>query len=331
MPYTLQLSDAKASPIRNVAGVSVDDQAFIDLINEAQRRLMRRGSFFELDQVMHFSLTGCDIVWPNFVGTVLGVKFCHGRPALLSNQNYSFVGPYHGHAPFASDVEIVDNGTACCSREVSGTLGKIISYHIVKPSDVGKTITLYGRQYGGQPLQELDTNGVLQMGLTLTAALADVKATALVTKIDSIVRQATDGMTYLYEADDAAGTHLRDISTYAPNETNPRYRRSCILGNPHHGWTDPVTGVKRHEIEALVKLAFIPVVNDRDFLMVDNLDALKFMVNAIRLEEANDEQGAEVKIACAIRELNMEMRDRQPQDQTPVRIQVLSGNTIRSP
>jgi len=179
-------------------------------------------------------------------------------------------------------------------------------------------------------LQET-VNGALQMGLTLTAALVDVQTTALVTKIDSIVRQATDGMAYLYEADDAIGTNLRDLSTYAPNETNPRYRRSCILGNPHGGWTDPATGVKRHEIEALVKLAFIPVVNDRDFLMVDNLDALKFMVNAVRLEEANDEQGAEIKIAAAIRELNMEMRDRQPQDQTPVRIQVLSGNTIRSP
>ena len=46
MPYQYTLLDLKNSgAIKNIAGVAVASPAFVDLVNEAQRRLMRRGAF----------------------------------------------------------------------------------------------------------------------------------------------------------------------------------------------------------------------------------------------------------------------------------------------
>jgi hypothetical protein len=78
-----------------------------------------------------------------------------------------------------------------------------------------------------------------------------------------------------------------------------------------------------------VKLEFVPVSNDRDFLLIDNFDAIKFMIQAIKFEEANDDQNAEIKITKAIRELNMESSDKNPDEQTAIRVS-LTGSTLRN-
>src|SRR5690606_21093600 len=105
----------------------------------------------------------------------------------------------------------------------------------------------------------------------------------------------------------------RDLAFYEPGETHPRYRRSFIENfnciPTQCGETD---GVTYRSLEALVKLQFVEVVSDYDFLPIDNFDAIKFMIQAIRLEEENKDELAEVKIAKAIRELNFELRNKLP-------------------
>jgi hypothetical protein len=208
---------------------------------------------------------------------------------------------------------------------VSGNTGKFIRYHVVKAEDYGKTITIYGKQYGGQPLQQL-VNGVTENGLTITATNPMAQTTTLVTKIDSVVRQATVGMTYLYEYDPAT-TKLRMLAIYEPSETNPRYRRMAIPNAGNCCRADE-NGERRWQIEALVKLQFIPVVAEGDFLLISNFDALAMAIQSIKARRANDLALARESMKDAIECLNFELRNKSPSDQLAVRVNIMGSNSI---
>jgi hypothetical protein len=244
----------------------------------------------------------------------------------LPFDNSIMMGYGRGHL----DTVIEDAETGCTYNDITGTTGKNLIYHIVNPADVGKTITFYGKQFGGQPLQQV-VNGTTIMGQPLAAiGGGDAMTPNLITQLFEVVRQPTQGMAYLYEFDPSTGLR-HDLAVYFPNETNPRYRRSRVLNHgPHHAKPDPATGVCWTGIEALVKLQFVELVTDQDFLLIDDFDALKLAIQAVKLEESNDSQAAEVKWVEAIRELNMELRDKFPDQQTSSRVQI-TGHRLRNP
>lgn len=329
--YTLQLKDARASSIANIAGKCANSDAFADLINEATRRLMKRGGWWNTELLLKICAYGCEITWPRFVGTVLGVRPCGSGSAMMRNQWWNIVGPANCLGGWATGtgwqggtVTIMDETPGPTYNEVTGNTGKIIQYSVVKNQDYGKTIRLFGFQYGNQPLQEKDANGNWVMGLTLTAANPYGRTTTLVTKITSVTREQTQGMTYLYEVD-ALG-NLHDLAEYQPTETNPQYRRSKIqnmCGIPY--FTDAYER-KVRKLEALIKLEYIPVQTDDDFLMISSLDALKFAIQAIRAEEAQDFVQAKIAMDAAILDLNMELRDRFPSMQTSIVMNATSSD-----
>jgi len=343
--YTHQLIDLKRSPVKNVAGSCVDSEDFLDTVNAAQQRLFRRGNWWDTEWLVELCLTDGCVTWPRYVSTVLGIRSCNGGTELRNNW-YSIIGQYQNYSGgiggigdnstfgymnrVGSTPVITDADSAPCYNEISGNAGKLIRYNVVKRSDIGKKLTIYGTQYGGQPLREQDANGDWIDGLTITAAAPFASTSVLVTKITSVTREATAGMAYLYEYD-ADTNLLRDLACYEPNETNPRYRRSRIESFCNLGVCKDANGVNKTKIQALVKLQFIPLKDDRDFLLIDNFDAIKFMVQAIKLEEAGQDSEAEVKILKAVRELNLEQRDKQPDRQTTVSVNSIMGFGILSP
>lgn len=327
MAYRFQLRDAKQSTLKNIAGACPDSQTFIDLVNEAQRRLLKRGNWSGTEWVFRFEIQGCHVTWPRFVQTVLGARFCHDKPAQIFNNHYSFVGAHHHHHGWHSNAMLEDANPAPCYNDITSNTGKLVRYYVTKQVDLGKKITLYGAQYGGQPLQE-QTNGIWQNGLTLTAAAPFVSTIVSVTRIESITREATAGPAYLFEYDPLTNL-VRDLAKFEPDETNPQYRRSKIC-NMHRGFRDE-NGRCLYHLDALIKLAFVPVNDDRDFLIVDDFDALKYAIQGIRADEAGDRATAESCILSGIRELNFTDRNNEPYDQTPVRVNVTDGGHIRNP
>lgn len=329
MPYTFTARNAKDSPeLKAIAAVCPESTEFLSQLNQVQRRLLRRGNWWDTEWLVRFCVHDNCVTWPRWVATVLGVRPCGSDAAQMFNQWYSIIGPTCRDT-FCGNIAITSINTAPTYNTVSGTTGRLIRYYVTKQNDIGKTITIFGRKYGGEPLQELDSDGNWQMGLTLTAAAPFVSSSTLVTQIDAITRQATQGQARLYEYDPDTDL-LRDLAVFDPNETNPRYRRSRIDSVCGMSACEDSNGVKQYQIEALIKLEFIPLVNDNDFLVIDNFDALKLGIQALRLEESNDEQLAEVKWLKAIREMNMEDRNRMPDDQTPVRTNFTGGSVIRN-
>lgn len=346
--YELQLINARNDiGIKNIAGVCKNTTEFADYVNRATRRLMKRGGWFGTEVLMRLCTTGCDVVFPRHVGTVLGVRLCQNDAMPIRNHWYSILGGgcqtswnnlygngYTGAGTgwgFQGGIggvqpTGVDTNTVPIFNQVSGNTGKIIRYHVVKANDYGKTITIYGKQYGGQPLQTL-TDGAWVNGVTVTAANPIGQTTALVTKIDSVVREATEGMAYLYEYDPST-TKLRMLASYEPNETNPSYRHMRMPAINCAPYYTDANDAKYWQFEALVKLQYIPVANDNDFLLIDNLDALALAIQAIKAEEANDDDLAEKKWFKAIQDLNFELRDKSPSDQFVVRARVMGSNRI---
>lgn len=329
MAYRYQLSEAKTSALREIAGVCPDSTKFVSLVNEAQRRLMRRGNWEGTEVLVRLCAHDACLTWPRYVKNVLGVRVCQGITPQIQNHWYEVIGPAKCNG-WRCDSTIVNTGQAPTYRKISGSEGRLIRYYVVKRNDVGKTVTIFGKQYGGQPLQER-VDGVWRDGLTITAAAPFGSTSVAVTEITRVVRQTTEGLSYLYEYD-ADEDQVRDIAMYEPNETNPLYLQSKIQGFCNLPRCNPdSTELQSVRFEALVKLSFVPVTNDWDFLAIDNFEALKFAIQAIRLEEANDDALGEAKMIKAIRELNFDLRDQYPDEQVPVRMRAVLGGGIVSP
>lgn len=330
MAYTKQLSYARASgQLKRIAGTCGSSDEFRDMVNEAMRRLDRRGSFFDSEHLMRFCVYNGCITWPRIVGTVLGARPCSCGSMDVRNNWYDVIGPI-SCSSFRSTFTMTDAGTGCAYNKITGDEeGKYVRAYILKATDVGKTITLFGKDYNGQPLQE-QVGGVWQRGMTLTLANPYVQTPVKIRSFDKVVRQATEGNIMLFEFDDETDL-MRDLALYEPTETHPRYRQSVI----HNFCNLPsacaeTDGVRYRTIEVMVKLNFIEVVNEEDFLAIDNIDALKFGLQAIRYEEEGDNDKAEEFILKAIRELNFESRNKNPSQQSTIRVNPV-GRSILSP
>lgn len=316
---------------------------------------MQRGDWHGLQVVARFCFDGCNVVFPRWVGTVEGLRFCNSGNVPMRNSWWSVIGPKayydglgwgvgnYGNGGYGRSVAgngwlgAIDSDMVPTYSQVSGITGKQIAYAITRPEDIGKTCVIYGTQYGGQPLCEL-RDGVWSQGITITAKSAGgsvmpAMTTALVTKITSVVREATKGQTYLYESglDSDGVSGLRDLAQYSPSETNPRYRSMRVSGvcaEPSHADS---YGRKLRTIDAMVKLEFIPAIDDDDFILISNFQALKLGVQALILEEAGNSEDAELKWVSAIRELNYESRSKNPAYQTSVRVNTSGACILTNP
>lgn len=343
MAYELQLVDARNDfGIRNISGVCSGGEQLADYVDRAERQLMKRGAWFGSEVMMRLCASGCDVVFPRHVGTVLGVKLCGQDYMPLRNRWWSILNPGNlggWNTTFNSGISAgygeaypgymqpgVDANTVPTFNQISGNTGKLIRYHVVKSQDYGKTITLFGTKYGGQPLQT-EVAGTWQDGISITAANPVAQTTDLVTKITSVVREPTQGMAYLYEYDTTT-MKLRMLAVYEPNETNPSYRHMAMPAMSCAPHSTDANGVNTWQFEAIVLLQHIKLQNDNDFLIIDDLDALKYAIQAIKAEEAGDDASAEVKWTKAIRELNYRDRQKNPSDQLTVRVRTMGSNRI---
>ncbi len=356
MAYKLTLADLRRSSIRTIAGTCVDSPQFVQTVNEVQAALLNRGGWFDTEWLVKLCFTNGCVVWPRYVSTILAARGCNGNLTDVKNRWYSILGGatglnrsggnfgyggWDGGGDYSwwGDVVLADNGTRPTYNQVSGTTGKLLRYYTTYYRDIGKTITVFGKKLGGQPLQHVNAAGDWEDGLVLTAAAPFGTSSVLVAPngIDAVVREATQGNSFLYEYDPSTDK-LRDLAIYEPNETNPRYRASKILNWCGLGGCTKTTTVdeveyqtKQASLECLVKLAHFDLVNDNDFLLIDNLRAFKLGFQAVKLEEMNDEQGAEIKWGKAVRELNLELREKNPDSQIPVYVNVIGGGEICSP
>lgn len=451
MAYKFTLSDARNEPVlKKVAAQCASSQDFVDQVNEAQRKLLRKGSWFSTETLVRICYYDNCVTWPRYVGTVEGIRYGNGTPVQVRNQWYTIlagIGQYGqqgqwggswGGAGFGSTdgawtggygYGAITNSTlqytdyAPYYRKLYGCTGTFLRVFALKREDWGKKVTFFGTDWMGQPLQEM-VDGVWQPGTSVILGndLGNgfVQTKTRIREWTSTTKDLTQGnvMVYSVQPDDTAttvyvsgagtagangvytynsgtgnyekgtpfpyyyisppvdgdpywyivyeetmgnalvlyrnpltnvsgqyeigtldgapdapyaiqGGKLIDHATYEPSETNPRWRQSLLTGFGMKCRTGD-SGQCHGCVEALVKLAFIPLVAENDFLLIDNFDALAYEIQAIRYFELGDSQRGKEFEGMAINELNAELRTELPDNTTTVSIQC-TPSAIRSP
>lgn len=222
------------------------------------------------------------------------------------------------------DIAAVDNDTTAVFNQIPCLNDRYVRWYPSQPTDVGKTVTIFGIDTNGQTIRSTRDDGTIQDGLVMALDLPYVQTTFLVRRIDRVIKQATDGPVHGYQFD---GQTLYDLAAYDASETLPEYRQSRIVSGCVTNSCN--ASCCTASITALVKLKFIPALRDDDLVLIDNLDALAIGMQSIKQSDAYDHAGAEVAMARAVHTLNLDLRDKLPIDQIPVKVHYYGVNPTR--
>jgi len=297
----------KESSAVNILGNCPDSPQALQLLNDATRKLMRRGDFSETVVPIRVCVYfGCT-VFPRYVGSVRKMNICN-CPVDMSNFWYSFQSRQCG---CRSSCAAIDFGTSPVFSDIAGE-GRLVRAYARCQKDLGKTITIFGVDNFGQTLHTRDSEGNWSEGITLTLAKPFASTSVYVRQITRLLKDKTQCPTDVY-AYDVANDVLEAIGHYDGSETNPDYYRMQLNS---HCSPAGCNGLK--SITALVKLRFIPVENDSDLVLINNVDALKLMIQTMKYSDEGDLYKANAYEIDAIRELNAQLRDDFPLDHVPI-------------
>lgn len=281
---------------------------------------MRRGSWWGCVRRLHGCIYNSCVVWPRTVGTVLALNRCgHSIPPKNYWYGFDSVLPedVNNHNRFGDrcwgDVAAVDHGTTPVFNQIPCLNDRYVRFYPSQPTDVGKTITIFGIDTNGQVIRSKRSDGTFQDGIVLVLALPYVQTAFLVRSLGRVIKDPTDGPVHGYQFD---GATLYNLASYDSSETLPDYRQSKIVSGCC------VTGASGNpsQISALVKLAFVPVVNDDDQVLIDNVDALALAMQSIKESDAYDSEGAEKLMLRAVHVLNLQLRESLPIDSIPTKV-----------
>ena len=318
MPELLSFRAAKDSnELANISGVCPSSEQFKSYLNQAVRKIMRRGNWFGTVQKIRVCVYDNCITWPRYVGTILANNVS-GRHVPPQNLWWNFL-------PIQRDEywphwDGIRNCGHCCGNavgEMDGTTpvfqnipcgqAMFVRAYLSWKPDAGKTITIFGIDANGQEIYTTRPDGTRQPGVVVTLAVPYAVTPFQIRKITRVLKQPTQGIVRLYAYD---GTTLYDCATYDPSELSPNYVHEKLQG----ACLSRACGGVR-SVEALIKLEFVPVVNDSDLVLIENLDAIQIMIQSQREKDAGHNDAAKGLELDAFRELQYGLRDRYPIEQ----------------
>lgn len=286
----LTLATLKGSRLPDQLGKCSTSQDFIDILNEAERRLMQRGTWWGTLQDYHICTTanGC-LTWPRQVASIESISV-NDSPIPIRNGWFEYLeGGYGAQSTCNScEIQLLERGRAVTFEDITSITDTYLEVYSVETEDANARVLLQGYDENGNWITSID-NGIPIDGEYV--ALSQV-ATSSVSKFSSIVgiqKPVTNGEIYLQQVSATAGTQV--IGYYERDETNPEYRRSMIPGlgkMPAMNCTDGSTPITvRRSVRAMVKLDHIDVSRDIDWFVIRNEAAFKLACQAIKFEDAN--------------------------------------------
>jgi hypothetical protein len=329
------LGNCKASSrIRRIAGSCSGSVDFTDLLNDAVRMLVTRGDFYGTVRKVCACIRCGDIVWPRQVGTVLAINSCN-RTVPLANHWAEFeningqdlIGYWGGGWEWNFGMSGGGRHTGLQGNTVpvfspisgaDGVNGVYLRFYPTQQSDADKLITIFGIDSNGEELRSTRSDGSIQDGIVTLLALPFVTMNGSDRNVPSmrhitrVIKDVTDGPVYAYQYR-AADNVMLDLARWESSETLPDYATTRLSGH-HVAACSGCTPM----ISALVKLKHIDAINDDDLIIIENLDAIAMMMQAIKLGDTYDPAQKRAMEAEAVRELNLELRTRLPLDQIPV-------------
>lgn len=304
------LRDVRLSRIPEAIGSCAGGNALlVSTVNEAQQRLIADESqpdegWWNTWAVMAFEVTR-DVpyfVTPRGVARVTALDICK-NPVILRNQFYEYMDFGNGLRP-----------GGCCTANPCGTLtafdrGQAVTFSELVPpnkkirayttdtTDLGKRVLLSGKDAFENIIYSQDGFS-RAAGEFMEFASPFVDSVNEFTELSGIQKDITNGQVQFYEVDTVT-TDERLILTMEPGETVSSYRRYYANGLP-----TKCCGSDTVQISAIVKLDFVPVVADTDYLIIGNMPALKEECMAVsygEVDNPNAKRMAQMHHANALR------------------------------
>lgn len=219
------------------------------------------------------------------------------------------------------NVNVANDGTTPVFQNIPCGKARYVRAYTSVRADIGKKIRIFGIDSNGQTIRTKDSDGVWNEGVELTlpdpSTIAYASTPFTIREITRVIKEVTSGMLRLFQYD-ADDNTLHECAAYAPSETQPDYRHSRIQGYSQLCCPGSCNSQAK-SLQALVKLEFIAATADTDLILIPNLDALALAIQWARLSDAQDDN-ADKMMFRAVKELNLEMRDKFPEEQTPISV-----------
>ncbi len=320
----LTFGQVKESRLKEVVNSCRDSEDFRSLLNEATQALLERGDWRGTLQPIRVCVNNGCITWPRLVHSVRKLNIFH-REIQVENLWWQFIDrDFYSNwigldywnvvrplVPREHQSEMDAVGYFSTYNDVPSV--SFIQVYPTVPEDVGKTVTIFGKDLNGVTLRTKNAQGTYTDGCVIIMQLPFAQSPiALQPGPIRVLKQETLGDVRLYSFDAVNGNTL-DLGVYAPTEITPSYSRYKL--HVRHNCGD---GCKMITALALVKLEFIPVKCDSDIVLIDNRQALKSMCQSIKYKEAKDFSNATAFMADAVHELNLQLQNETPDFMTPV-------------
>lgn len=280
-----------------------NSELFVPLLNRASEAIFAEGQWKGLLGEVDFPSASGYITLPRRWEAVVADRICcNAAPVFGRYHEFSVSGPrYFENLEWRLNC-LIDQGEY--PTQVAQTEALPIRLTISDASDVGQVVRLYGVDADGNVI--FDDTGAEGIDYTLENPSVTTSESFILT---NVVKPVTEGAVSVSSVD---GSTITLLSSYEPTETNPLYRRYKVGTHEARDDGSPV-------IRTLCKRRFIPLVNETDPVFPSNLRALRFAMNACKLESDGAYEvgmSAPFWMEC-YRELNNSLRQQRGNIRTP--------------
>jgi len=346
----LRLYDCRLSRLPSVIGKCQGDIPEIArYVNTAQQRLLYAseaadeswyGTWAEIR--INASRTAPYVTLPREIARIEAITICD-RPVPVYNQFYEYMQFGNGRmqqrrlncAGTKVRAAYTRNNAVLFTDLTNGP--QVINVYPTDNADAqgGKRMLVQGLDQNGQPVYTNDgTNTIL--GEFVTLKMPFVSTVNQFTSITGIQKDVTAGPVQIFQMSPTTGDQIL-LSTLEPGEQTTQYRRyffDCLPCSCCTPANIPVTSQNciPPQITAIAKLELIPVVNDTDWLLFQNLEAVIEEAQAVRFSEMDTESSqkqVEIHHKRAIRLLNGELGHYLGVNTPAVRVEVFGSAKLR--
>lgn len=324
------LADVRRSRFPTVIGKCKDDPAVAEVCNECIQRLINAGGetgFWGSWVRVAFTISRANpyITLPRTLARIINLDVCR-TPINLHNEFYEFLPGAVGLqgvstcADWCGTVEGFERGTYPTMVDLTSTNNRLRAY-LSDLRDVGRRVLVQGLDQNGLQIYSNDGLNTVD-GFYMTLASPMVDSGFIVTQIQSIQKDITYGDVVLKQVDATTGAEVT-LARYAPDETNPSYRRYYVSNVPLPGTSVTVT--------AMAKREFIPVFRETDQLLIGNIPALIEEAQSLRYSEMDVPNAAAMDArhhAKAIKLLQNELRHEMGEQRIAVAVDRFQGEPL---
>jgi len=296
------LGDLRNSRIPETLGVCSTDTTgkLTSYVNEAQEVLIKKGRWWGTYQRYDVAVRADYLVFPRQVAAIeqMWINKC---PVRLRNEWFELMEGGWGPRDCCLDLETFDHGITSVFEQPQQ--GEQVRVYSLGSEATGLRMLVEGYDNLGIVVQT-DDSGTVVDGEYIDITNSKTPSVTTWSSVSRVQKPVTKWPVVLTAWDSATGLE-RTIGWYDRDETTPAFRKFLVPGLSEAA--DANDACDQPVIRTMVKLDFVPVKNDVDYLVIANLPALKHACLAIKMGENGDEEKSLFHMSQAVRLLDEEL------------------------